>query len=262
MASLPISGPPGLSLHRSSAQLVVSDAILRFDVGHSTTFLSRWSLACRFNVASGSFHRLDIVRQAHRSAASVAILSERTSIRDLCNLPKESTTFMTPINRHFIARQLPPRIAAGMALVFVLHSLNPALVAQERKSGEHWVATWTTANLARPPQGNPPQAPPPGQPAAAAEPPLNFSNQTIRQIVRTSIGGERVRVVLANTFGTAPLAIGAARVALRDKRGGYRREVGPGADVRGRPDDLNPRRGGHRQRSGEPRGSATCRPRH
>jgi lysophospholipase L1-like esterase len=46
---------------------------------------------------------------------------------------------------------------------------------------------------------------------------LNFNNQTLRQIVRTSIGGDRVRVVLTNTFGTAPLAIGAARISLRDK---------------------------------------------
>jgi len=50
-----------------------------------------------------------------------------------------------------------------------------------------------------------------------AGPPINFSNQTLRQIVHTSIGGDRVRVVLSNVFGTAPLAIGAAHVALRDK---------------------------------------------
>jgi lysophospholipase L1-like esterase len=42
-------------------------------------------------------------------------------------------------------------------------------------------------------------------------------NQTIRQIVRTSIGGTRVRVVLSNAFGTAPIEVGAAHVALRDK---------------------------------------------
>jgi lysophospholipase L1-like esterase len=46
---------------------------------------------------------------------------------------------------------------------------------------------------------------------------LNFNNQTLRQIVRVSIGGERIRVVLSNTFGTAPLPVGAAHVALRDK---------------------------------------------
>jgi lysophospholipase L1-like esterase len=42
-------------------------------------------------------------------------------------------------------------------------------------------------------------------------------NQTIRQIVRTSIGGNRVRVVLSNAFGTAPIEVGAGHVALREK---------------------------------------------
>ena len=36
-------------------------------------------------------------------------------------------------------------------------------------------------------------------------------------IVHTSIGGRRARVQLSNAFGTAPLKIGAAHIALRDK---------------------------------------------
>jgi len=47
--------------------------------------------------------------------------------------------------------------------------------------------------------------------------PANFNNQTLRQIVHTSLGGDRVRVVFSNAFGTAPLAVGAAHVALREK---------------------------------------------
>jgi len=43
------------------------------------------------------------------------------------------------------------------------------------------------------------------------------NNQTLRQVVRTSIGGSRVRVVLSNAFGTAPIDIGAGNIALRDK---------------------------------------------
>jgi lysophospholipase L1-like esterase len=46
---------------------------------------------------------------------------------------------------------------------------------------------------------------------------LNVNNQTLRQVVRTSIGGERVRVVFSNAFGTAPLPVGAAHIALREK---------------------------------------------
>ena len=69
-----------------------------------------------------------------------------------------------------------------------------------------------------------PQAPPLPAPAAAAPPgppptpPVrSFNNQTLRQIVRPTLGGERLRVVLSNAFGTAPLVVGAAHVALRDK---------------------------------------------
>ena len=44
-----------------------------------------------------------------------------------------------------------------------------------------------------------------------------MNNQTIRQIVRVSLGGSRVRIVLSNAFGTAPVQIGAAHVGLREK---------------------------------------------
>ena len=46
-------------------------------------------------------------------------------------------------------------------------------------------------------------------------PPVTVNNQTLRQIVRTSVGGSRVRVVLSNVFGTAPIAVGAADIAPR-----------------------------------------------
>lgn len=43
--------------------------------------------------------------------------------------------------------------------------------------------------------------------------PLQFNRQTVRQVARLSIGGTRLRVVISNEGGTAPLHIGAARVA-------------------------------------------------
>src|SRR5579864_3547280 len=88
---------------------------------------------------------------------------------------------------------------------------------------EHWVATWA-ASPQQPLQFRPPQAlagPPaatPGPPPPAALPPItSFHNQTVRMIVRTSIGGRRVRVQLSNAFGAGPLMVGTAHVALRDK---------------------------------------------
>ena len=47
-------------------------------------------------------------------------------------------------------------------------------------------------------------------PASTAQ----YNNQTIREIVHTSVGGNQVRVRIANTFGSAPLVIGAAHVAV------------------------------------------------
>jgi len=47
-------------------------------------------------------------------------------------------------------------------------------------------------------------------PASTAQ----YNNQTIREIVHTSIGGNQVRVRISNTFGSAPLVIGEAHVAV------------------------------------------------
>ena len=44
-----------------------------------------------------------------------------------------------------------------------------------------------------------------------------FSNQTLRMMPRISLGGQRLRVYVSNAYGSRPLAIGAARIALRDK---------------------------------------------
>lgn len=41
-----------------------------------------------------------------------------------------------------------------------------------------------------------------------------YSNQTLREIVRTSIGGDHVRVRIANTFGTNTLVIGSAHIGV------------------------------------------------
>jgi lysophospholipase L1-like esterase len=95
-------------------------------------------------------------------------------------------------------------------LVYIM-AANAGALARESRGAEHWVGTWATAPVARPQNA---QSPPGGGAAVA---PLNFKDQTLRQIVHISIGGERVRVVLSNAFGTAPLAIGAAHIAIHAK---------------------------------------------
>jgi lysophospholipase L1-like esterase len=132
-------------------------------------------------------------------------------------------------NCSLIARSL---LAAGT----LLSAFIPAAVAEQ----EHWVATWAASpqgariaapRPAGPPPANasaPPPAPAPGNAGGRGNgappggrggfpPPASFNNQTVRMIVRTSIGGKRARVQLSNTFGTTPVTIGAAHVALHDK---------------------------------------------
>lgn len=42
----------------------------------------------------------------------------------------------------------------------------------------------------------------------------SFANETVRQVVKISAGGERVRVRFTNEYGTRPLGIGGARIAM------------------------------------------------
>jgi lysophospholipase L1-like esterase len=90
----------------------------------------------------------------------------------------------------------------------------------QARSADHWVATWTTAVVARPavlPPAAAPAAPPAPNAPAPPPPPITPNNQTLRQIVHTSIAGARARVVFANTFGTSAMNIGGASIAVRDR---------------------------------------------
>ena len=146
------------------------------------------------------------------------------------------------------------RFTRWLTALVVLAIAAPALAESK---GDKWVATWATALVSRPlpgPRaggpgpGGPPVAPaivvppsgatvpalvaPPAPAAASAgspagpggggrgrgfAPPATVTNQTLRQIVHTSIGGSKLRVVLSNAYGTVPLQIGGGSVALRDK---------------------------------------------
>ena len=75
------------------------------------------------------------------------------------------------------------------------------------QGNRHWVGSWAAA-------------------PAPAEGVVGFNNHTIRMNPRISLGGERLRVRISNAYGNRPLAIGAARIALRDKGPG----VVPGSD--------------------------------
>jgi lysophospholipase L1-like esterase len=46
--------------------------------------------------------------------------------------------------------------------------------------------------------------------------PRNLWNQTMREVARVSLGGSKVRVVLSNEYGTLPMTVGEAHIALSD----------------------------------------------
>src|SRR5579859_7389789 len=75
-----------------------------------------------------------------------------------------------------------------------------AVAARGENEDERWVGTWSTAlhqpDLLVPGLAN-----------------TGFNNQTLRQIVHTSIGGRRLRVRLS-TYGASSLVIGAAHIAI------------------------------------------------
>src|SRR5262245_12237395 len=92
------------------------------------------------------------------------------------------------------------RIVSG--LVFLCFVARIALADSQpdfAAAGGQWVTTWACA-----PQWTQP----------ANRPPAPRGPRTLRQFVRVSIGGKQLRARFGNTFGTEPVIIEAARVAL------------------------------------------------
>lgn len=96
----------------------------------------------------------------------------------------------------------------AMTALISAASLSVNAESANRPNNTDWVATWG----ASPKSADEYLFPPP--PA-----PIVFNDQTIRMVARISKGGEQVRVRFANTFGTEPLVIGSAHIALHNGGG-------------------------------------------
>ena len=68
----------------------------------------------------------------------------------------------------------------------------------------HWQATWSAS----------PQSTWGKEVPLPLGVPTQIGNQTLRQTVKVSLGGQRVRIALSNAYGSQPVAIGGAAVAL------------------------------------------------
>jgi len=85
-------------------------------------------------------------------------------------------------------------MVAIVALVSAV--LVPVAFAYDNHEGS-WTGTWAAA-------------------PAFVEGNIQYTNQTLRLIVHTSLGGNQVRVRFSNVFGAQPLDIGTAHIALRN----------------------------------------------
>src|SRR5215469_800449 len=108
--------------------------------------------------------------------------------------PGKSSEFMDRVLRILVA------VASVVALAAV--AINP--LAQGRdNSGLPWVAAW---------QGSPMTGGTFFSPGCPSD--VGLTNQTIRNVVYLSAGGDKVRVRISNAFGAAPLDVGAATIGI------------------------------------------------
>ena len=111
------------------------------------------------------------------------------------------------IQSHFTSRKawvMSRRYALVVALIAVACTRPPTSSPAPAQS--RWFATWAASpvpSAARPPRDSVDRVP-------------TLLAQTLRLIVRTSIGGDRARIRLSNEYGDRPLAIGSAHLAVRD----------------------------------------------
>jgi lysophospholipase L1-like esterase len=89
-----------------------------------------------------------------------------------------------------------------------------ALAAALAAAQPQWIATWGASPA--------PQL----EPKQMRADKLNFANQTLREIVHASVGGNSVRVRLSNAYGKTTVKIGGAHIALRAGGAG----IAPGSD--------------------------------
>ena len=87
-------------------------------------------------------------------------------------------------------------VVSRLLVVSFIGLAIPAYCAANSSVISPWVATWGAAM--QPPDGSA----------------QDFSGQTLRQIVHTSVGGKQARVWFSNRFGSEPLTLGAAYIAI------------------------------------------------
>ncbi len=119
-------------------------------------------------------------------------------------MPDKIRTRYTPASRRFPSFRrsfaaLPVLSGLFFTLIFIECLRNPSPIDLS-KPAEAWVGTWSTAPQLVEPGNLPPK---PG-----------LTDNTLRQIVRVSIGGNRLRVRFSNKFGTSPVTMDSVHIAV------------------------------------------------
>ena len=91
-----------------------------------------------------------------------------------------------------------PGLAVLLVLVAAIAVFALSRPAVAARRGDTWVTSWSAS----------PQGATPGTVAA-----VGFDNQTVREIIFTSVGGDPIRLELTNAFGVSPLQVGHVTVA-------------------------------------------------
>jgi lysophospholipase L1-like esterase len=96
---------------------------------------------------------------------------------------------------------------------FVLLTLSLSCTSRMALAEDCWIGTWASGQQLTEPRNLPPA---PG-----------LSNNTLRQVIRVTLGGKQLRVQFSNAYGSSPVTINAAHLAVSTGAGA----IDPGTDT-------------------------------
>ena len=137
--------------------------------------------------------------------------------RETCSPRAGAMTFDAMTATSWTGRRRPARLiylglpgaVALLVLAAAIAAFTASRPAAAARRGDDWVTSWSAS----------PQHAMPGTLAAAG-----FDDQTVREIIFPSVGGDQIRLELTNAFGLSPLQVGHVTVAVA----GLGAEVVPG----------------------------------
>ena len=130
-----------------------------------------------------------------KPAARIVSTNEiETRHADFTNLQKPKAT---------VSRWSPMGIAATLLCAVAGLACGPSALAGDRDRDGRWVSVW---------QGSPALGGTFDSPSCPSD--VGLSNRTVRNLVFISAGGHSVRARISNAYGSDPLQVGAASIAI------------------------------------------------